>query len=133
MQETIKNEYPPHYDILKLVFNPPKDAIITVNGIIYNPSGNPIDPDILEHEKVHIRQQKDNPDWFIRYLTDAKFREKVEIEAYSRQYQYLKEEIKLKNKELKIFLWDMAHALSKDYKLTITHNEAESKIRNYYR
>lgn len=131
MEVEIKNEYPPNYDLIKMSLNPPDHSVFTINGVIYNPSGREIDPDILHHEKVHIRQQKNNQNWLTQYLTDTKFREQVEVEAYGEQYKYLKDELKANNKELKYFLYEMSCALSSDYKLGISYQEAENKIRNY--
>lgn len=131
MKVEIKNEYPPNWDLIKMHLNPPEHSVITVDGVIYNPSKNPIYPDILEHEKVHILQQKNDPSYLSKYLTDPKYREEMEIEAYHRQYQYLKEEVKVSTKDLKHFLYEMAQALSRDYKLDLDYGKAESLIRNY--
>lgn len=127
----IINTLPPNYDLLVAVLNPPEQSIFAMNGAIYNPSGKEIDPDIIEHEKVHLKQQQENPDWLMKYLSNEKFREEVELEAYSRQYQYLKDEVKVTADDLKSFLFEMANALSKDYKLDLSYGEAEAKIRNY--
>jgi len=131
MEVEIRKTLPPQYDLIKSVLNPPDSAIITVDGIIYNPMGGEIDPDIQEHEKIHIKQQRSNPDWLQKYLSDEKFREKVEVEAYAHQYKYLKEKVKVTAKDLKLFLHEMANALSKDYKLSLSYGEAEAKIRNF--
>lgn len=51
----------------------------------------PIPRDLEEHEKIHTKQQGDNPDgWWNRYGDDVEFRYSQELEAYRRQYQYFK-------------------------------------------
>lgn len=49
-------------------------------------------PHLLEHEKVHIRQQKDKLRgliWWFRFTVSKKFRLEQEIEAFKVQYKTL--------------------------------------------
>ena len=128
----IKEEYPPNIDLIREYLEPPKGSIFAYDEIIYNPDKIQVYEDVIEHEKVHFKQQArfTSPDyWYIKYLIDKDFRKEQEIEAYSAQYQFLKKIIR--NKELKQALQEMANALSNDYKLDILYFEAESRIRKY--
>jgi len=130
----IINRLPPHYSEIKAVLNPPKDAIFCYGDTIYNPSGGIVWPDLEFHEHCHEIQQGDNPDkWWMLYLSNSVFRQQEEIQAYSAQYTFLKEKIKMTNKDLKQALFEMAQVLSGDYKLDLTYQEAENLIRNYER
>lgn len=126
----IRKEYPPNIDRIRQFLNPPTGALFAYNGIIYSPDSDVLYPDLIEHEKVHFTQQDGYPDeWWERYLQDPDFRLSQELEAYSIQYQYLKRI--MSSKDLKLALYDMAQALSNDYKLSLSHQEAETKIRKF--
>ena len=71
---TISNEYPPNYEEIKKAFNLVKGVVFTYGNTIYNPDNIKINKLLLEHEKVHIRQQGTNPEeWWKRYLIDKDF------------------------------------------------------------
>lgn len=48
--------------------------------------------ELLEHEKVHFKQQEEIGDdiWEERYLTEPNFRVQMELEAYKKQLTYFK-------------------------------------------
>ena len=126
----IKESYPPNYEIIKLTLNPPPHAVFCYGDTIHNPSKRELLPDLIHHEEVHSKQQDNNPDlWYNRYLTDKDFRLDQELEAYASQYNFIKD--KLNAKLRKWLLGNKAEALSRNYKLSISQREAESKIRNY--
>lgn len=130
----IKNEYPPNYKEIAQVFDlSGKKPIFTYGDTIYNPHGSTIEPHLEVHEQVHVEQQGDDPKgWWDKYLVDPQFRLNQELEAYGKQYQYAKEH--LPNKALKHFLFLIASDLSSEmYGSLLSHNEAESKIRNQAR
>lgn len=132
MKPEIIEDYPPNIDTIRQYLSPPLQAIFAYGDKIYNPSKIPVYEDVVEHEKVHIKQQSQytSPDyWYTKYLLDKDFRLDQEVEAYSRQYLFLKKIIR--NKELKEALQEMAHALSHDYNLNISYNQAESRIKKY--
>lgn len=64
------------------------DTTIMVWGdVIYTP--HKLSPQLLAHEKVHIKQQRNKPlglIWWFRYTLSPKFRLKQEIEAFRAQY-----------------------------------------------
>jgi len=129
----ILKQFPPNYELLKLTLDPPEHAIYCYRDIIYNPKDRTLTPDIELHESIHSKQQGDNPDiWWNRYLQDQDFRFKQELEAYVKQWQFIKES-PLSQKAKRWGLEKMAVALSSDYKLNISYGEAESKIRNHHK
>ncbi len=60
--------------------------------------------DLIEHEKVHIGQQKNffiAIFWWVRYYLSKSFRYSQELPAYKKQYQFIKSEYKDKNVQFK--------------------------------
>lgn len=132
MLSSIVDGYPPNIDEIRSFITPTETAVYTYGDTIYNPNGGKVYEDVIEHEKVHIKQQSEytSPSiWWTKYLIDKDFRLEQEIEAYNKQYLFLKNIIR--NKELKEALQEMSHALSHDYALDITYNQAESRIKRY--
>jgi len=68
-----------------------KDTVIAYDNTIY--SNHELYPDVLEHEKVHLKQQKKyGLDTFTKkYLNDKKFRIECEKEAYIRQLESIED------------------------------------------
>lgn len=60
---------------------------------IYNPSGNPIPPSLIAHERVHLSQHGQPPfeeairQWWMLYLADPGFRFSQELPAHRAEYQ----------------------------------------------
>lgn len=127
-------EYPPNYNEIIKVFPNLENhkPIFTYGETIYNPFKAELRPDIEHHESIHTKQQGDYPEvWWYQYLTDIQFRKEQEIEAYGEQLLFAKQA----GAKGKLYDWikeKIAQALSGElYKLDITYQEAESKIRNY--
>ena len=76
-------------------FNP-DTTVFTYGDTIYNPGKISLSPDLVIHEEVHERQQKNmnvlyrfGPAiWWRKYLRDPKFRFEQELEAYRAQYAF---------------------------------------------
>lgn len=131
LNNEIKNEYPPNYQLLVDEFNPPKTTVFVYGDTIYNPSGDEIPPDVVVHEKVHMKQQKEfaTPDlWYTKYIYDKSFRLEQEVEAYATQYQFLKRN-GLPAQGLKEALHEFGKALANDYKTGIDTYKAKTLIR----
>ena len=126
----ILNEQPPILDkILKAGLKPRKTTVFAYGDILYNPSGVEIPPDILVHEEVHIRQQKDNKDFLDKYLNDKEYRLRVEVEAFREQYKFVCEMLKDRNYRAKC-LHSLAQELSGSvYGEIINLSEAINKIK----
>ena len=89
-------------------------------------------PDVIEHELVHLIQQKIEgaKEWWDKYLEDQKFRLEQEIPAYRRQYEVLKIAIRDRNllaRELARLARDLS---SRQYGGIIGYSEALKSIRN---
>ena len=84
--------YPPNFEKIKKVFPIKKNTIYTYGDTIYTPGFKYRLPfDLIEHEKVHMWQQGDDPEkWWDRYLVDPEFRYFQELEAYRNQYRVFK-------------------------------------------
>jgi len=131
LNHNIKKEYPPNYQLLVDTFNPPSTTVFVYGDTIYNPSGDEIPPDVVVHEEVHMRQQREyaSPDmWYAIYIHDKDFRLTQEVEAYAVQYQFLKRN-GLPANGLKEALHEFARALANDYKTGIDTYKAKTLIR----
>ena len=67
------------------------DTVIAYDNTIY--SNRELYPDVLEHEKVHLQQQKKyGLDTFTKkYLNDKKFRLEMEVQAFQAQFDSIKD------------------------------------------
>jgi len=86
----IVSGYPPVYSkIVASVGEPPATAIYTYGDTIYNPTGNELDDHLVEHEKVHIRQQlaMGANDWWDNWIAFPRFRVDMELDAYRVQFR----------------------------------------------
>lgn len=120
--------FPLNYELIKLVLNPPPQAIFAWGNDLYNPSGGQIPEDILFHESIHKKQQEIPEIWWNRYLTDVQFRYEQELEAYAGQFNYIKQHYP--QKAHGDALTDIAMNLKTLYSLDIDLQQAEIRIRN---
>src|SRR3990167_7511232 len=110
-----------------------KRTIFTFGDTIYNPGGFKIHYFLLDHEKVHQKQQEDfvggAEAWWDKYLEDKKFRLSQEIPAYKAQYKSICKNVKDKNKRNEILI-DIARSLSSStYGNIITISEAIKELK----
>lgn len=130
----ILNELPPAsiYDACVEQFGVSFDdgVVWTVGDTIHTKY--PLMPDVLVHEKVHIKQQTSFgvTAWWDKYLNDAEFRYKQELPAYQAQWKWIKKNIKSRNDQFK-----MLNKIAKDlsgnmYGNLVTYQEALTKIKN---
>lgn len=131
----ISKDFPPNIEQLKQFFpiNENTHPIFTYGDTIYAPYHEQIPQDIIEHENVHIKQQKQftSPDvWWNKYMLDKQFRLGQELEAYNHQYLWIKS--KSNGRIAGEALVEMACNLSSPlYQLDITFNQAERGIKQY--
>lgn len=127
-----KTAYPPNFHDIKRIlpdnyadFRP----VFCYGDTIYNPFELDIPPDVEFHEQVHSSQQGINPEsWYFKYLNDKNFRKEQELEAYARQYNFVKKHTN--NKIAKECLNEVAGSFASPlYSLGISYGEAESAIR----
>lgn len=152
MSEEVKvrvvNKYPPNYELIKVTIDPPEHTVFCYGPIIYNPSGRELTADLIFHESVHAKQQRNDPDaWWAKYISDLDFRYEQELEAYGLQYDFAKksfdkaqEEATAEGKRLSFsktrmlsdMLDVMADALAGEaYGFTLTKHQAHTRIRLY--
>lgn len=77
-------------------------TIFTYGDTIYNPGGIRVGPELIAHEEVHQRQQRelgvDGPaKWWARFIADPAWRMEQEIEAYRVQWREAQKGIKDRN------------------------------------
>ena len=111
MNVTVLNSKPAIFDRCEKEFGISwENTIFAVDPFIHSKFA-PTD-DIIEHELVHIKQQrgvgKGGVDhWWNLYFSDSNFRLQNELEAYKHQYNFLKRTIPLHREELfrKVHFW----------------------------
>ena len=108
-----------------------KGIVFTYGDVIH--SKDPIPQDLMVHELVHVKQHREYPGgpdaWWERYLDDDKFRYEQELQAYKKQYQWAKNNIKDREK-LNKHLVHYAKCLSGEmYGKMATFNVAMKSIR----
>lgn len=126
----IVNRKPPNYAQISELMKIPKGAVFAYGDAIYNPEGHKIPPDIVEHEKMHKKQQERSTSpaiWWTHYLNNIQFREAMEVEAFAAQYKFV--EAFFPNSARKEALFEFAKNLSENYGLHLTFMEAEKLIR----
>lgn len=130
----IKIENPPNFDLIKVAFPLAKENIFAYAPHIYNPNAGYIDPVVIKHEEVHIKQQGDNPEeWWKRYIVDSAFRFTQEAAAYQIQYKELKKITKDRNKLFKWLDWLAKDLSSPLYKSVCSYQEALKVIKSNYK
>ena len=104
----ISYEFPPIYNNIVRAFRVNPKCYFTYGDTLYNPHKLPIPPEIIEHEKIHMRQQsyndKDAALWWGRYLREPEFRIDQEAKAYGRQYKVFCELVKDGNKRNRLLV-----------------------------
>ncbi len=84
--------YPPNYDLIcdHIPAVRQNSAIVfTYGNKIYSPKFETLSDDLMAHEEVHTKRQKNPDEWWQRYLTDVQFRLDEEVAAYRVQWQYM--------------------------------------------
>ena len=87
----IVKDYPPNIELIKANFQISGNTVFCYGDTLYNPGGYKISSDLLAHEKVHQKQQGNDPSgWWRRYIEDKAFRLSQEVEAYRKQFRVYK-------------------------------------------
>lgn len=125
--------YPPNYEEIKRNFILAKNTYFCYGDTIFNPDGNPIPEDVIFHESIHSKQQKEfgTPElWWTKYILDNSFRCSQEVEAFAHQLGFLRKYVP--SNVSKLVLEEMAINLSSPlYKLDITYQKAFTMIRKF--
>ena len=128
----IKKEWPPNINELRSYFDfDGFKPVFAWGSILYNPSGDEIPIDLELHEAVHSQQQKQFSSvefWWKKYVLDRVFRLEMELEAYSKQLEFIKKHTNAKI--AKQALEDFSTTLSsKLYNLDLTKERSSTLIR----
>lgn len=125
----IVEAYPPIIARIAEVFPLKGGEIFAWGDTIYSPSGVDIPVWLIEHEKVHQRQQgEDVEDWWDWYLVDPQFRFKQELEAHQVEYRVYCRETKDRNKHVRYLLAIARRLASPMYGSVVTAREAMKAI-----
>lgn len=95
MAVEIRKEQPPNIATLRNAFQLTGKEIFAWDGVIYDPSDGGVSKSLIEHEKVHFRQQRavGGPEvWWDRYIVDPAWRLEQELEATAREYEVFSED-----------------------------------------
>lgn len=126
----IVTEYPPIIKLIEEKFPLTGYEIFAWGDTIYNPSGNPLPVWLIEHEKVHFRQQGGKPkSWWKSYLKDPQFRLDQELEAHRVEYRVFCRHVKDRNKQIRYLRGIAARLASPMYGGIISPMEASKRIR----
>lgn len=127
-------EKPPVWDRVHVEFTvDDSKTIYTYGDNIYNPANIFIAPEIIEHEKVHMKQQEQTEGgpkaWWDRYFADMGFRIGQEAEAYAAQFYWYCRYQRDRNKQVR-YLWEIAGYLASPmYGVEMSHGDAMKLIR----
>jgi hypothetical protein len=84
----IRKEWPPNIAKIRAVLPVTERNIFAYDRVIYNPGGGELTMPLIEHEKVHFRQQgRFVRWWWWRFLRDPAFRLDQELEAHRAEYR----------------------------------------------
>jgi len=106
-------------------FNVTHNTIFAYDNVIY--SNNELPHDLVIHENTHFKQQEkyglDN--WVEQYLNDNFFRLKMEVEAYRKQLESIKD----RNFRSRIRQESVSHLASDLYGNIVTVEEAQNLLK----
>lgn len=126
----LSTEKPSCWDRLSKVFSLDWNSgmIVTYGGVIY--CKDPIAPDFLAHELVHVKQQRghDPEEYLERYINDPEFRKESEISAYRVQSVFLEETIEDPDKLYRA-KESLCRAMVRNYGDVFTYEEAKLIVR----
>ena len=124
----IVTHYPPNFSLIAKHFPIGPTSVITYGDLVCNLSGLSLPQHIIEHEKVHVRQQTDPEAWWKRFITDPEFRLEQELEAYRTQWKFIKTAVKKRHLRTQILVV-LANQLSgPSYGKMISYSEAFKAI-----
>lgn len=108
-----------------------KGIVFTYGDVIH--SAVEIPKDLMVHELTHVRQQREfdggKDAWWELYLADPKFRTSQELEAYQAQWQWIKNNVKDRNEQVRLLSHCAQSLAGKMYGNVMTVQEAMKAIK----
>lgn len=126
--------FPPMYAEIAKRFPVTARTVFAWGDTIYNPGGIEIPEDLMAHEEVHSRQQKEmgGPKvWWDLYLTDTSFVVRQEAQAYGRQFSVICARVRDRNVRFKRLRELAQHFSGPLYGNAIDFDEAMKLIKQY--
>lgn len=130
-------DYPPNIEEIRKSFDfNEKITVFTYGDNLFNPANRTIPEHLIIHEATHQAQQTEYNGgpaaWWGEYIANPKFRLEQEVEAYSNQFNYIKDTTKDRNAHYQ-YLHKFAKDLSsKMYGNIVTYSDAVNLIRDSY-
>lgn len=89
----------------------------------------PLSPSLIAHEMTHVEQQANGVVlWWSKYLDDPAFRLSQELEAYRNQVNFIKQQVKDRNKKAVMIHEICQHLSGPMYGNIISFEEAKKKL-----
>lgn len=128
----IVEDFPPNIERIRKCFPLTGEEIFAYGDTIYSPSNVRLPPQLIEHEKVHQRQQQECgvEEWWEKYITDVSFRLEQELEAHIVEYKVYCGLHKDRNVRARYLLGISLRLSSSMYGRILTRKEAVRRIRN---
>jgi hypothetical protein len=106
-----------------------KNIITNYEGAIYLCDEKDVRDDLIEHERIHIKQQNgDYHKWIEKYQNDEQFRMKQEIEAYQGQLRFIKQTKGIHHARIAKFKF-ANFLVNEIYQFPISFEEALNKLK----
>lgn len=132
-QVQIVHEWPPRIEEIEKRFGQLPDSVIFAwDDKIMVPGGRPIDPWLIDHELVHLGQQKDIGGvdvWWDKYLVDDEFRLDQELAAHVVEYRSFCRHERDRNRQAAYLNWIAGRLAHKMYGNIISRGDAMRRIR----
>lgn len=124
----VLNEYPPNIEEIRETFDLKGNEVFAYAPHIYNPSGGPLTPALIAHEKVHIEQQGDDAAaWWKTYLLDPGFRMNQEIAAHQEEWRVYRRQGHRHHKRSKMLQYIVSRLMTL-YGFDLSPSEAKSMV-----
>ena len=132
-------EYPPNIEEIAAVLPEAKRGAVFFSwgpGVVYNPKGVELSPELVAHENVHGKRQGTTEEsirsWWGGYLESPRFRFEEELLAHRAEYQVFCEHVTDRNLRYRFASAVAKRLASKLYGSLVTFSEARRLIRSQY-
>jgi hypothetical protein len=126
-------EKPPNFDAIDAAFHLTERGakpVFAYGSVIYNPWNVEVPPYLVAHELVHGARQKDDIEgWWRRYIDDAQFRLKEEVQAHKAELACVCQRVKDRNRRARLLHITALRLASPLYGGVISYTDAVCLLR----